>query len=140
MNMYFDPDSRSAMPSVGSFDGEKVPIVNVVTDAMDFCEAFVAAREEVGPGGIFFWRGGIHVTYYQDEWDNLPSDYRLAFTSYFYHENYDEAIPDTDDDVFIDIDDSEIYDTQNFREEYIPYYIDDYIDDYINDASIDAFA
>ena len=42
-----------------------------VSNRMSFDEAFAAARSEVGPGGVFVWRGGIYGTYYETEWDAM---------------------------------------------------------------------
>lgn len=63
-------------------DGLPVATVN---DDMSFGEAFAAAREQVGAGGVFEWRGGIYGTYYADEWNNMTAEERAEFGS---HINY----------------------------------------------------
>lgn len=40
-----------------------------VTDDMSFAEAFEAARDELGPGGIFEWQGHEYTTFYAEEVD-----------------------------------------------------------------------
>lgn len=40
-------------------------------DEMSFDEAFAAARNEVGAGGIFRWHGRYYGTYTKDEWQNM---------------------------------------------------------------------
>ena len=50
-------------------------IAHNVSDDMSFGEAFAHARAEVGPGGIFEWRGNTYGTYYVDEWNSMtPAD------------------------------------------------------------------
>lgn len=63
-------------------DGLPVATVN---DDMSFGEAFAAAREQVGAGGVFEWHGGIYGTYYADEWNNMTPEERAEFGS---HINY----------------------------------------------------
>ena len=45
-----------------------------VSDSMSFGEAFAAARAEVGPGGVFYWHGGVYGTYYADEWNAMTAE------------------------------------------------------------------
>lgn len=51
------------------------PVGNVkvaeVNDEMSFSEAFASAREQVGAGGVFEWRGKQYGTYYKTEWDSM---------------------------------------------------------------------
>ena len=51
-------------------------------DAMSFNEAFASARSEVGPHGVFEWRGQYYGTYYASEWNHLPESYREQFSSH----------------------------------------------------------
>ncbi len=51
-------------------------------DSMSFAQAFSAARAEVGPHGVFAWHGGVFGTYYADEWNSLPEDYRTSFSNH----------------------------------------------------------
>lgn len=59
--------------------------VATVSDDMSFGEAFAAAREQVGAGGVFEWHGGIYGTYYADEWNAMSPEERAEFGS---HVNY----------------------------------------------------
>ena len=52
-----------------------------VSDEMSFGEAFAAAREEVGAGGVFVWNGGIYGTYYADEWAAMSEAEQAAFNN-----------------------------------------------------------
>ena len=49
-----------------------------VSDSMSFGEAFAAARAEVGPGGVFYWHGGVYGTYYADEWNAMTDEQKNA--------------------------------------------------------------
>jgi len=40
-----------------------------VSDGLSFKEAFMAARAEVGPGGVFEWHGNLYNTYTAEEWN-----------------------------------------------------------------------
>ena len=42
-----------------------------VDQSMSFGEAFEAARQEVGAGGVFHWHGGIYNTYTAAEWKSM---------------------------------------------------------------------
>ena len=46
----------------------------VAEDSQSFKEAFDAARAELGPGGVFSWRGNLFNTYTEDEWNNMSDE------------------------------------------------------------------
>ena len=50
-----------------------------VSNQLSFRHAFEAARAEVGPGGVFTWRGHIYNTYTADEWKSMSSEERNLF-------------------------------------------------------------
>jgi len=50
-----------------------------VSSNQSFGDAFASAREQVGPGGVFHWRGGIYSTYTKEEWDGMSSDEKNLF-------------------------------------------------------------
>lgn len=81
-----EPDSNShggnSNPTVDLID-DGVAVANDVNDDMTFGEAFAAAREEVGPGGVFEWHGQIHTTYTIDEWNALSPEEQRDFNSHF---------------------------------------------------------
>lgn len=54
----------------------EAPIAHSVNDSMSFSEAFAAARAEVGPGGVFHYRGGDYGTYYAEEWQGMTREER----------------------------------------------------------------
>lgn len=58
-----------------------------VDDGLSFSQAFAAAREQVGPGGVFEWHGQAYSTYYENEWDQMSAEERAQFqASIDYHE------------------------------------------------------
>lgn len=50
-----------------------------VDDDASFAEAFSDARNQVGAGGVFEWRGNVYHTYYKEEWDAMPDSERAEF-------------------------------------------------------------
>lgn len=58
-----------------------VKVATSVTDEMTFAEAFAAARQEVGAGGAFEWRGTVYGTYYANEWDAMSSQEQAQFSA-----------------------------------------------------------
>ena len=71
-----------------------LPVADV-SDDMSFSEAFAAARAEVGPGGVFYWHGGIYGTYYKDEWDAMSDSEKAEFGEHAY-EMFPESLNDGD--------------------------------------------
>lgn len=61
---------------------EGLPVSHNVTDDMTFDEAFAAARQEVGPGGVFEWHGGVYGTYYASEWNSMSEEEQAEFGSH----------------------------------------------------------
>jgi hypothetical protein len=96
---------------------ESAPALKIasVDDALSFDEAFVSAREQVGAGGVFYWRGVIFSTYTADEWETMTEDQHESFAQQVRPEveakditaeeiqsqiaQYEEAEPDVDDIV-----------------------------------------
>jgi hypothetical protein len=84
-------------PNVSDFDGNQVSVAEGTNNGMSFSQAFAAARNEVGPGGVFFWRGGVYGTYYKNEWENFSPEYKRTFSNYPYqpqsetNEEYDAS-------------------------------------------------
>lgn len=71
-------------PEVSDFDGNEIPIAGNITDDMSYSEAFAAARQQCGAGGVFPWRGNWYGTYYANEWDSLSPEYKNTFSSHNY--------------------------------------------------------
>lgn len=67
-----------------------LPVATSVNNSLGFVEAFNAAREEVGAGGLFSWHGNIYSTYSKEEWEAMSS---------LQHSQYDSAIAQTSIEV-----------------------------------------
>ena len=66
------------------------PIAHV-SDNMTFAQAFAEARRQVGPGGVFEWRGNVYGTYYAEEWQNMSAAERAEYHSHIdYQAAHDE--------------------------------------------------
>lgn len=59
-----------------------LPVAHSVDDSMSFGEAFNAAHEEVGPGGVFEWHGQLYNTYTAEEWNSLSPEDRQEFAAH----------------------------------------------------------
>ncbi len=57
------------------------PFVTGITDSMSFTNAFQTARQEVGAGGVFEWRGNLYNTYLKEEWEVMSSEQKADFFS-----------------------------------------------------------
>jgi hypothetical protein len=59
-----------------SESGNSVP---VGFDSLSFKDAFNAARAQMGPGGVFEWRGNLYNTYTAAEWDAKTHQEKVQF-------------------------------------------------------------
>jgi hypothetical protein len=76
-----------------------------VNDEMSFSQAFAAARNEVGPGGVFVWHGQLYGTYYKEEWDAMTpeqkAEYGQKVNEYIAEHPLPEYQPTAADDVVL---------------------------------------
>lgn len=79
-----EPADTSLLPEEGidvhihhHFDST-APLASIGND-MSFGEAFAAAREQVGPGGVFCWHGGVYNTFTAEEWNAMTPAEHTAF-------------------------------------------------------------
>ena len=70
----FAADSES-----GDAPADSIPVAHNVNDDMSFDEAFAAAHDEVGPGGVFEWHGNVYNTYTDEEWNALSPEEQDAY-------------------------------------------------------------
>ena len=79
--------SQNADSVVGadSPDASDLPIATSVTDDMTPAEAFAAARQEVGAGGIYYYHGQAQGTYYESEWNNLSDEEKEDYWASVHH-------------------------------------------------------
>ncbi|WP_373511317.1 hypothetical protein [Persicitalea sp.] len=78
-NTSLQHNTRSAVQNGTIIPGENIDIATVANEEMSFGQAFAAAREDVGPGGIFSWHGEVYNTFYAEEWQGLSLGQRQAF-------------------------------------------------------------
>ncbi len=65
--------SATTTPTASSHVADNGLQVAEVDQGLSFGEAFAAARETVGPGGVFHWHGNIYNTYTAAEWENMTA-------------------------------------------------------------------
>ena len=75
-NIITPTNNEPSVEPIGDID-----VASTVNDDMTFAEAFAAARNEVGAGGVFEWNGGLYGTYYETEWDTLSKQEQDQFSS-----------------------------------------------------------
>ncbi len=63
-------DTSAEVQQGQQFNISTAPHASSPDDDMSFSEAFAAAREEVGPGGVFMWHGNAYNTFYAEEVDD----------------------------------------------------------------------
>jgi hypothetical protein len=59
---------------------EEIKIAEVSDDS-EFKDAFIEARDQVGPGGLFEYKGQWYSTYSIEEWNVMPADMKEDFTN-----------------------------------------------------------
>lgn len=52
-----------------------------VSDDSEFKDAFIEARDQVGPGGLFEYKEQWYSTYSIEEWNMMPKDMQAEFTT-----------------------------------------------------------
>lgn len=68
-----------------SLEISDLPVATSVTDDMTPAEAFAAARQEVGPGGIYYYHGHAQGTYYESEWNSMSDDDKEDYWASVHH-------------------------------------------------------
>jgi len=76
---------EEAMEHSGHLTGHNMDMAHGVNDSMSFNQAFAAARQEVGPGGLFVWHGHTYGTYYKNEWDSMSAEDKEQYWSDVHH-------------------------------------------------------
>ena len=72
--------TATTLNNANAAEGEPNNSIKVaeVDQNLSFGQAFEAARNAVGPGGVFHWHGNVYNTYTKEEWDNMtPEDKNL---------------------------------------------------------------
>ncbi|MBQ8958428.1 MAG: hypothetical protein IJ057_08025 [Bacteroidales bacterium] len=96
-------EPEAAPSSSSHLQGHDMPVATGVNDSMSFNQAFAAARQEVGAGGIFVWHGHTYGTYYANEWNAMSPEEHDQYwadvhrtTSNIQYEPTPEPTPDPD--------------------------------------------
>ncbi len=74
-----NPDEPVTTETEGQLPAD-VDVAGKVTDSMSFEQAFGAARDEVGMGGVFSWHGHWYNTFEKEEWSGLSLTQRQEYT------------------------------------------------------------
>ena len=74
---------------------EDIDIAESVSDDMSFNEAFAAARNEVGAGGAFEWKGNMYSTFSAEEWNSMSAEEKMEYDNHFH---WDERGAETTND------------------------------------------
>lgn len=72
-------DSTAATTDAVPTGMDAMPRVAIVDETKDFTSAFNEARNEVGAGGVFEYRGTLYNTYTEEDWDNMTQEEKDAF-------------------------------------------------------------
>ncbi len=80
-------DTNNAQPevNVSTSTNSDVPEANA-NEKMSFGEAFAAAREQQGAGGVFEWNGKLYSTYYENEWNAMSEAEQRDFAERATHQ------------------------------------------------------
>ena len=82
-----DETALTGVDGAAHVDGS-VPVAQV-SDDMSFSDAFNAAHDQVGPGGVFVWHGQVYSTFTEDEWNSMTPAEQAEFGNHV-HVQYDE--------------------------------------------------
>lgn len=82
-----DETTLTGVSGSAHVDGS-VPVAQV-SDDMSFSDAFNAAHDQVGPGGVFVWHGQVYSTFTEDEWNSMTPAEQAEFGNHV-HVQYDE--------------------------------------------------
>lgn len=82
-----DETTLTGVDGTAHVDGS-VPVAQV-SDDMSFSDAFNAAHDQVGPGGVFVWHGQVYSTFTDDEWNSMTPAEQAEFGNHV-HVQYDE--------------------------------------------------
>jgi hypothetical protein len=117
------------------FDTSTAPEATGVNDNMSFAEAFAAARDETGAGGVFTWNGQTYSTFYATEVDtnfNPTIEYDTIDSDYIMEAEIvpEVEILDGDNDLAVITDVEPLIDS---TESGIPDVPDHVVDNYLDD-------
>lgn len=97
---HVEPDNDLDSELVNLRVNTHVQFADAVNDEMSFGKAFETAREQLGGGGFFIWKGQPYSTYTKEEWNSFSDEQKKEFFETFKEqsdfENAEEEIDDQD--------------------------------------------
>ncbi|PJF00616.1 hypothetical protein [Prevotella intermedia] len=93
------------MPSQTFKESAPIPVpeepqaATTVTDEMSYQEAFVAARQELGAGHYFVWRGNTYPTYTQEEWNRLDDEDKAEYQTFLDEQKGNESLGENEEQI-----------------------------------------
>jgi len=94
---------------------DTIAVATNVDDSMSFNEAFAAARNEVGAGGAFEWRGNVYGTYYAEEWNSMSPEAKADYNNHFSWNNIDTSAQSTSHHQSVSDDNREVVSVDNIE-------------------------
>lgn len=92
-NAVNDPETPAPQDAIIATN-EGIKVAQVDDDA-SFGEAFADARAQVGPGGVFEWRGHVYNTYYENEWESMSPAERAEYQAKIDYEAVTDGVETT---------------------------------------------
>lgn len=83
--------SAGSCPSAFDYTVDDVMISTAPDDKMSFETAYSVARADVGPGGVFGWRGNAYNTFTKEEWKSLSATSQATFSEYDWMDEIEKA-------------------------------------------------
>lgn len=102
-----DRDEGYLLPEVDTQETAELTD-NIINDGMTFEEAFSTAREALGAGSAFEWRGTVYGTYTKEEWVEMTDEEKSDFYDSLNLENPFGSAEEADE-VFVEVSDPEGY-------------------------------
>jgi len=93
-------NKMSAVQSGTITPNENIEIAANVEPGMTFGQAYATAREEVGMGGIFSWRGEVYNTFTVEEWQGLSLGQRREFLANVGYETPGSSSSESTPDIY----------------------------------------
>lgn len=98
--------------------GHDMQVATGVNDSMSFNQAFAAARQEVGAGGLFVWHGHTYGTYYANEWNAMtPEEHDQYWADVYHSTSHIEYDPQENQNQHVD-DNNHVDDDNNHVSDY----------------------
>ena len=107
-----DETGQTAPSPASHLQGQEMPVATGVEDSMSFNQAFAAARQEVGAGGLFVWHGNTYGTYYANEWNAMTPEEHNQYWADVHHttSGINEEIAQNDEGTDVNADPASVSD------------------------------